>query len=92
MSTAADDGVDDWLSAASAALGVSGDTVVDSVPRLLDLARDVAHHVTRPAAPLTTFVVGLALGADPRSRTAPSAALDEIVGRLQSLIAERSEG
>lgn len=29
---------------------------------LLDLARDVAHGVARPAAPLTTFLVGLAAG------------------------------
>lgn len=29
---------------------------------LLDLARDVAHGVERPAAPLTTFVVGYAAG------------------------------
>lgn len=30
---------------------------------ILDLARDVAHNVARPAAPLTTFLVGLAAGA-----------------------------
>ena len=29
---------------------------------LLDVARDVAHNVMRPAAPLTTFLVGLAAG------------------------------
>ena len=29
---------------------------------LLDVARDVAHNVLRPAAPLTTFLVGLAAG------------------------------
>jgi len=34
---------------------------VDGVA-LLDLARDVAHGVARPAAPLTTFLVGLAAG------------------------------
>lgn len=27
---------------------------------ILDLARDAAHNVDRPAAPLTTFVVGYA--------------------------------
>lgn len=27
---------------------------------ILDLARDAAHHVARPAAPLTTFIVGYA--------------------------------
>jgi hypothetical protein len=29
---------------------------------VLDLARDVAHGVARPAAPLTTFLLGLAAG------------------------------
>jgi uncharacterized protein DUF6457 len=29
---------------------------------ILDLARDVAHEVERPAAPLTTFLVGYAAG------------------------------
>jgi hypothetical protein len=29
---------------------------------VLDLARDAAHAVARPAAPLTAFVVGLAAG------------------------------
>jgi capsid protein len=29
---------------------------------VLDLARDVAHGVARPAAPLTTFLLGLAVG------------------------------
>lgn len=34
---------------------------------VLDLARDVAHGVTRPAAPLTAYLVGVAVGrgADP---------------------------
>jgi hypothetical protein len=29
---------------------------------ILDLARDVAHGVARPAAPLTTYLLGLAVG------------------------------
>ena len=29
---------------------------------LLDVARDAAHNVMRPAAPLTTFLVGVAAG------------------------------
>ena len=38
---------------------------IDSAPDrdlVLDLARDAAHGVARPAAPLTTFLVGLAAG------------------------------
>jgi hypothetical protein len=33
------------------------------VRRILDLARDVAHQVDRPAAPVTAFLLGLAIGA-----------------------------
>jgi hypothetical protein len=34
---------------------------------VLDLARDVAHGVMRPAAPLSTYLLGVAVGrgADP---------------------------
>lgn len=38
---------------------------IDAAPDrdlVLDLARDAAHGVARPAAPLTTFLVGLAAG------------------------------
>ena len=49
-----------WLSQAAAALELP-DTVDQRL--LLDLARDVAHGVARPAAPLTTYVLGLAVGA-----------------------------
>jgi hypothetical protein len=34
----------------------------DAVTLLLNLARDAAHGVARPAAPLATFAAGLALG------------------------------
>ena len=30
---------------------------------ILDLTKDVAHRVARPAAPLTAYLVGLAVGA-----------------------------
>ncbi|MCP9961267.1 DUF6457 domain-containing protein [Streptomyces somaliensis] len=49
--------LDEWITAAKAELGVELD--VDTA-LLLDLARDAAHGVARPAAPLTTFLVGYA--------------------------------
>nr|WP_223267736.1 DUF6457 domain-containing protein [Streptosporangium nondiastaticum] len=51
--------LDEWISAAKAELGIDLD--VDTTA-LLDLARDAAHGVARPAAPLTTFLVGYAAG------------------------------
>jgi hypothetical protein len=50
--------LDEWLDALAAELGV--DLTGMPVGVLLDLARDVAHNVVRPAAPLSAFVVGLA--------------------------------
>lgn len=49
--------LDDWVAALSAELGLELDV---DVRLLLDLARDAAHAVDRPAAPLTTFLVGYA--------------------------------
>lgn len=41
---------------------------------VLDLTKDVAHGVARPAAPLTAYLLGLAQGAG----TAPADALDRL--------------
>lgn len=49
--------LDEWITAVKNELGIRLD--VDT-PGLLDLARDAAHGVARPAAPLTTFLVGYA--------------------------------
>lgn len=55
--------LDDWVAAASDALGL---TEPVDVALLLDLAREAAHAVARPAAPVTTYLLGLAVarGAD----------------------------
>jgi hypothetical protein len=58
--------LEDWLREAAAALGVEvADGAVlgeEAATILLDVTRDVAHGVARPAGPLSTFVLGLALG------------------------------
>jgi hypothetical protein len=54
--------LDEWLKAASAELGLDEQTGAAHRDLVLDLARDVAHGVARPAAPLTTFLLGLAAG------------------------------
>lgn len=52
-----------WLQEAAAALGLPDlDLTADQQSAVLDLARAAAHGVARPAAPLTTFLVGYALG------------------------------
>jgi hypothetical protein len=49
--------LDEWTAALAAELGIDLDVDVDG---LLDLAGVAAHCITRPAAPLTTFLVGYA--------------------------------
>ncbi|MDQ0788095.1 NTP transferase domain-containing protein [Streptomyces sp. B3I8] len=51
--------LDEWITAVKDELGIELD--VDTGV-LLDLARDAAHGVARPAAPLTTFLAGYAAG------------------------------
>lgn len=55
------DGLDTWVRAAALELGL--DPAAVPTPALLALARDVAHGVARPAAPISTFLVGYAAGA-----------------------------
>jgi len=58
----------------------------DRVTRLvLDLARDVAHSVDRPAAPVTAYLLGLAAGrADPGLST--EQATEQAAERIQRLV------
>ena len=57
----------EWLRTALEAAGVdpasTGELCSDdAVTLILDLARDAAHGVARPAAPLAAFAAGLAIG------------------------------
>ena len=74
MAEAADVPLDRWIAQVCAALDLDPGTVDRDL--VLDLARDAAHGVARPAAPLTTFLVGLAAGrqgATPESISAAAA-------------------
>lgn len=52
--------LDAWAEALRELFGLDTDDV--PIPLILDLARDVAVGVARPAAPLSAFVAGLAAG------------------------------
>jgi len=65
--------LEDWLATVADELHVDPvDTAL-----VLDLAREVAHGVARPAAPLTAYLLGVAVGrgADPRQAAATVTAL-----------------
>jgi hypothetical protein len=65
----------DWTEAVCAELAI--DPATADVAAVLDLTRDVAHGVARPAAPLTAYLVGVAVG-----RGVP---LADAVGRITVL-------
>jgi hypothetical protein len=73
--------LDEWLRTVAEELQV-GDVPLDddAIHTLLDLARDAAHQIDRPAAPLTAFLVGVAVGRGAAlgsaAATATSLALD----------------
>jgi hypothetical protein len=52
--------LESWIGELCTALNL--DPAAVDMGLLLDVARDAAHNVARPAAPLTTFMVGLAAG------------------------------
>ena len=61
--------LDDWASAACAELGLEPGQV--DIRLILDLARVAAHQVDRPAAPVTAFLLGLAVaGGQPADQAA----------------------
>lgn len=69
--------LEEWTAAVCADLGLDPGSA--DVRAVLDLARDVAHGVARPAAPLTAYLVGVAVG---RGRP-----LQEVAGRVRELAA-----
>lgn len=74
--------LDEWITAVKTELGIDLD--VDTGV-LLDLARDAAHNVARPAAPLTTFLVGYAAAKAAQGGTAPAEAVAEASRKAAAL-------
>ena len=63
--------LEEWTAAVRAGLGLDpGPLSTPEIRTVLDLARDVAHAVDRPAAPLTAYLLGVAVG---RGLTLPDA-------------------
>ena len=52
----------EWLEEAARHLGLDPQEATALTREILDLTKDVAHKRSRPAAPLTSFLVGLASG------------------------------
>ena len=53
-------GLDRWIMTVGSDLGLDPGSA--DVRAILDVARDVAHNVDRPAAPVTAYLIGVAVG------------------------------
>ncbi|GAA3978199.1 hypothetical protein GCM10023085_70760 [Actinomadura viridis] len=60
--------LEEWIDAVCLELGLERREIDRDL--VLDLARDVAHGVARPGAPLTTYLLGLAVGRGTPARDA----------------------
>lgn len=67
--------LEEWMRTVCRALAVDPSSIDRDL--VLDLTKDVAHNVARPAAPLTAFVVGLAAGKAGGQREDISAAVEK---------------
>lgn len=77
--------LESWVDEVGERLSLTtGDVQVDEI---LDLAREAARRVDRPAAPVTTFLVGYAAGLKGGSRDEIATAMSEVL----SLLATRPE-
>jgi hypothetical protein len=76
--------LEEWLTTVREELGLAGEGVADIkavTTVILDLARDSAHAVARPAAPLTAYLVGVAVG--------QGASLPDAASRIAALAVAR---
>lgn len=74
-----------WAEELARDLGIEQVLGVDEI---LDLAADAAHGVMRPAAPLTTYLVGVAVG----QAGGEPARVAEVLDRVRAAIAGWDEG
>ncbi|WP_460794972.1 DUF6457 domain-containing protein [Microbacterium sp. GXF0217] len=73
------DELTDWAASLAAALGVRDDVPIAA---LLDVTREVAHGVTRPAGPISTYLVGRAV--------AQGLPIEQAIAVVQAQIADRA--
>ncbi|MFG2222628.1 DUF6457 domain-containing protein [Streptomyces sp. NPDC048644] len=78
-----------WIEAAKAELGVDLDV---DVAELLDMTKVVAHGVARPAAPLTSFLVGYAAAREGGGPGAVAAANRKVTALAARWTAEHENG
>ncbi|MGV9788122.1 DUF6457 domain-containing protein [Streptomyces sp. NPDC003435] len=79
----------EWIAAAKAELGIDLDV---DVAGLLDMTKVVAHEVARPAAPLTSFLVGYAAALQGGGADAVTEANRKVTELAEQWATERENG
>lgn len=74
-------GLDRWAAELAPALGLDDAQVPTAL--LLEVTRDVAHGVLRPAGPITTYLIGVAV--------AGGMSADDAAARVQEVLAARPD-
>ena len=74
--------LDRWVRSAAIELGLDPAEIPTGL--LLDVTRETAHQVMRPAGPVTTFLIGLAVGR--------GGSLDDSITTVRALIDEWESG
>jgi hypothetical protein len=77
-----------WVAAVLDEFGLAVDA--DRMTRVvLDLARDVAHAVDRPAAPVTAYLLGIVAG---RAAAEPDAGLEQVTEQAAARVRRLLQG
>lgn len=77
--------LEEWVDAVRRELGIEVGVDQDLV---LDVTKEVAHDVARPAAPLTAYLMGLAIGAG----ADPATAAERVTALARGWAAESEAG
>lgn len=73
--------LEQWMRVLADGLDISDvELDTETLHTVLDLARDAAHQIDRPAAPLTSFLVGVAVGRGASLGSAAAKATSLILG------------
>jgi hypothetical protein len=77
--------MDNWIDDLARSLGEEPLTAAETA-ELLDAARDVAHRVERKFTPLSTFVIGCALGRKLSEGAARTEALGALLRQVEAAL------
>lgn len=84
------DPLHDWVVRAADALEVDRGLAVDVTDPVLDMVREVAHGVVRPAGPMTAFLVGVVAGRASGAGADPAGVERQVLAALAVVERERA--